>query len=113
MSAGWFTERLNQTTEMVTATTVSAPCVSDFVTTNVPTDWVNWSHRETDALTRHVTAHRSEIPRKQRRTCASAITWGGIGQKSAAIRCANGRPIATDRRKAHATSAVPSVGWRK
>ena len=87
-----FTERLNQTTEMVTATTVSAAWVSDFVTTNVPTDWVNCSHTATDALTRHVTAHRSEIPRKQRRTRASAITCGGIGQKSAAIRCANGPP---------------------
>src|SRR3954453_24087596 len=110
MCAGLFTERLNQMTEMVTATTVSAAWVSDLVTTNVPTDWVNCSHTDTDELTRHVTAHRSEIPRKQRRTCTSAITCGGIGQKSAAIRCPNGRPSATERRKAQAPSAVPSVG---
>src|SRR5215467_367051 len=113
MSAGLFTERLNQTTEMPTATTVRIACVSDFVTTKVPTDWVNWSHTDTEALTRHVTAHRSEIPRKQRRTCACAITCEGIGQKSAAIRWASGRPIATDRTNATATSAVPSVGCRK
>src|SRR3954453_11183711 len=113
MCAGLFTERLNQMTEMVTATTVSAAWVSDLVTTNVPTDWVNCSHTDTDALTRHVTAHRSEIPRKQRRTRASAITFGGIGQKAAAIRRGNGRPSTTERTNATATSAVPSVGWRK
>ena len=78
-AAGLSTDRLNQTTEMPTATTVSVAWVSDFVITKVPTDWVNWSHTDTDALTRHVTAHRSEIPRKQRRTRASAITCGGIG----------------------------------
>src|SRR5215207_1203270 len=81
MCARLFTERLNQTTEMATATTVSPVWVSAFVTTNVPTDWLNCSHTATDALTRHVTAHSSEMPRKQRRTRASAITWSGIGQK--------------------------------
>src|SRR4029079_4765383 len=108
-----FTDLLNHTTEMVIATTVSAAWVSDFVITKVPTDWVNCSHTATDALTKHVTAHRSEIPRKQRRTRSSAITCAGIGQKSAAMRWASGRPSATDRRNATATSAVPTVGWRK
>src|SRR3954453_3059786 len=113
MSAGLFTDRLNQTTEIPTATTVSVAWVSDFVITKVPTDWVNWSHTETDALTRHVTAHRREIPRKRGRTRAPAIACGGIGQKSAAMRCANGRPRTTENTNATATSAVPSVGWRK
>ena len=37
--------------------------------TKVPTDWLNWSHSGTEALTEPVNAQSSEIWRKKRRTC--------------------------------------------
>ena len=54
MSVRRLTDRLNHSTEMPTATTVSAPDASDLVTTNVPTDWVNCSHRAREALTKPI-----------------------------------------------------------
>src|SRR6185436_4771391 len=106
-------DRLNQNVEMAMAVTVIPAEVSDLASTKVPTDWLNWSHSATEAFRNPMNAQSSEIWRKNRWTCRFAITSGGIGQKSAARRWANGRPNGTDRRKAVATRAVPRVGRRK
>src|SRR5262245_50792726 len=105
--------RLNHNADTTIAVTVTELDTSVRSTTKVETDCENKSQTVSEALAICTNAHRSEIWRKNRRTCALPRTSWGSGQKSSASRPASGRLSGTDARNAIATNTVPSDGCRK